>query len=237
MQPAYGEPMQGPWPAKYLARALLDAVTTHFAWLETEYGFTRTEARTGTLAGPSLPIEQDPLQLVDSGWTVFRWTSATVVFSFTLAPSRHEVDLSFHLVSDDPRWTLEMHDLLGYLDPALAETYDATYYVHDYETWPEIVPRIAAGVRAHAGPWLRGDPQAYAHVRELRGAYQALYTARNEDHITREQYSAMRRALDQRRFAELLGMIAAIPPRGLFRRPSKWLADVERYLRSRPTDA
>lgn len=230
-----GGEMEGPWPRQYLAGALLEAVTAHFAFLEAEHGFRVAEATTGPLGGPSVPITSTPSQLVCSGWTVFRWTTAAVVFSFTLAPSRHEVDLTFRRAGDDWRRALTLYDVLAYVDPTLAASYEATYYVHEYETWPEIVPRIAAGVRLHGAPWLRGEPWAYAAVQAFRDARNALSTAKAYGHVTAEQYHALHAALTGHQHAALLSVLAAIPPRGLLRQHSRWLVQVRRYAESRVT--
>lgn len=210
--------------ALHTSGALLEVVIAEFAFLEPDYGLRLAEASTGPLRGPSRPIGDTPLAGVDAGWTVFRWMSVATEFRFTLAPSRHEVDFSFQRAGTARDDAVTMAEVFAFLHPAAAEGYERTYFVHGGERWPEVVPRMAAGVRRDAGPWLRGDPQAHAQVRRFIGLREALHLAEREGHVTSERMAVLRDLFLARRFASLREALADASLDGVAPVPSHWLA-------------
>lgn len=121
---------------------------------------------------------------------------------------RAEIDI---YVSRDPDDRLGLSSLLLYVGAPDAERYGGIYSSSE-ETVDTVLRRLAEGVREYAGPWMRGDAEAYGALRDF---------VRVESGLTTQGYSRearpgtmqqrLERALRTGEWGTLIQLIEKLP--------------------------
>lgn len=165
--------VQRSFPAQTVGR-FLDAIGTHFAFLESEYGFALESAeevpfRSLGRRGPR-PAAAVRDERLDERTLEVRWLSSAVRVSIFVAPNPNEFDLhlarAFGSGARLP-WALALR-MAG--APAAEREEQGWRFGNDIA---EAVATRAEGLRRRGAPWLRGDADAFealdAFMRLLSG--------------------------------------------------------------------